>query len=296
MKNFIIKSLLFLLSWILFFWLFFIFVDGGDDPFYSRFTTKKQSSLIIGDSRSAQGILPSILNEKFENISIYNYSFSNDRSPFGKIYLESIKRKLDRTDGNGIFLISVTPYSICSRLEDPNKESIFRENNLELSNKFVTLRPNFPFLLKFYNKRFYNIFRKSNDLFLHSDGWLEVTVPMDSLSVIQRTKMKLDLKNKTKSKWNFSSVRLDYLSKTIDYLNNYGTVYLVRLPIDPEMRKIENQILPNFEKIINSLSFKKNIRYLSLLENDNQFLYTDGNHLYSESAKIVTQIIAEWIN
>ena len=40
-----------------------VFGNGKIDGFYLRFTTPKQHSLVIGNSRAAQGIVPSVVNE-----------------------------------------------------------------------------------------------------------------------------------------------------------------------------------------------------------------------------------------
>ena len=96
MKRFLKEITLFfivLLSFIFFY--FRINADGFTDPFYLRFTTKKQKNLILGSSRAAQGIQPQTL-KSITNNKFYNFSFSNLHSPYGSTYFNAIKNKIDR--------------------------------------------------------------------------------------------------------------------------------------------------------------------------------------------------------
>ena len=218
-------------------------VDGYDDPFYLRFTSSKQSSLILGSSRSAQGIRPDALNTILNRNDIYNYSFTNFHSPFGKVYFESIKNKLDHNSVNGIFIISVSPYSISNKEGVDLNNYQFREEKSILNDTPVNKYPNFNYLLKHYDRQYYTIFLKNEKMRLHKDGWLEINIPMDYNAVKNRTEKKIAFKAKDIQKWKFSSYRLDFLSKTINYLKKYGKVFLVRVPIAQGMQNIENIII-----------------------------------------------------
>lgn len=94
MIKFIVKTLSFsLVISILFLWICSN-ADGYTDPFYMRFTTSKQNSLILGTSRAAQGLQPKFFDSILKE-TILNYSFTVAHSPFGKTYLRSIKKKMD---------------------------------------------------------------------------------------------------------------------------------------------------------------------------------------------------------
>ena len=69
------------------------YAGGNTDSFYKRFTSPRQSNLILGNSRSAQGILPHYM-KSFNGEPFYNYSFTIFDSPFGDSYLSSVKNKL----------------------------------------------------------------------------------------------------------------------------------------------------------------------------------------------------------
>ena len=43
----------------------------------------------------------------------------------------------------------------------------------------------------------------------------------------------------------FSNYRYNYLEKTINFLKIHGDVFLIRMPIDDNLYKLENTIFPN---------------------------------------------------
>ncbi|HEY9115147.1 MAG TPA: hypothetical protein VIN10_10640, partial [Bacteroidales bacterium] len=177
----------------------FAFADGKSDAFYLKFTTPRQHAFILGTSKSAQGLQPEIFNEIIypENEShFYNYSFSVADSPYGPVYLESIKRKLDPSTKNGIFVLTVDPWSISSMKEDTANGVYFGEEKGVLSNlRCVSMNPNIFYFLNSYQSSYFQIILNSKTQkreFLKKDGWLEIRVPMDSASVLERTNVKLD--------------------------------------------------------------------------------------------------------
>ncbi len=270
--------------------------DGRTDPFYMRFTTPPKDNLILGTSRSAQGLLPSefsaILGKEF-----FNYSFTIAHSPFGPVYLNSIKRKLNPDVKDGIFIITVDPWSISNNQEDPNDSLKFSENTLALANvKNVNIYPNFEYLFKQFKGEYYKIITSpEKNGFLHDDGWYEVSVPMDSVAMTKRLKNKVNnYKRENLPGRQLSTVRLDYLLKTIEFLNIHGDVYLVRLPVSTPIFQIEEQFMANFDDIITP-AIQASSGYLDLTVENDLYEYTDGNHLWKESGKKVSVKIASWI-
>ncbi|EPR66228.1 hypothetical protein [Cyclobacterium qasimii] len=270
--------------------------NGWTDPFYIRFTTPKQQSLIIGTSRAAQGLQPQIFQQLL-NRDINNFAFTIAHSPFGKVYYESIKRKHNKKDG-GLFIVTVDPWSISSWCESPNDLGQFRENQLCLNKTHVVdSNPNFFYLFDNLPGKYSNIFIniKSN-MYLHKDGWLEVyNIKMDSATVKRRVSQKVKTyRNGYLPKTKFSSVRLEYLKKTITYLKEYGSVYVVRLPIHKNIMEIEKELMPDFDLTI-SEAIDLSDGYLDMTPQNDLYNYTDGNHLYSQSGEKVSMIIANWI-
>jgi hypothetical protein len=272
--------------------------DGKTDPFYKRFTTDRQCSLILGTSRAAQSLLPEIFNSELNKVDFFNYSFTLGHSPYGPTYLKSIKKKLDHNSHDGVFIIAVDPWSISSKTVDPNDSLGFREVERILGKtSLVNYHPNFEYLINSYNSQYLDILIGGSDkMILHEDGWLEVTVDMDSDKVAERIKNKINnYNNQNLLAYHYSSYRYDYLGKTISYLKNYGKVYLVRLPIHPKMFEIEKLLLNDFDYRMNMLSETHKIPYFNLTNKNSQFQYTDGNHLYKESGKEVSRLISALI-
>ena len=92
MNRFIVHALVYIILTAVMVWM--LCLSGGPytDPFYLRFTTPQKKSLVIGTSRAAQGIVPSvmtsILNKKGWGEDLYNYSFTIMSSAYGEPYLK----------------------------------------------------------------------------------------------------------------------------------------------------------------------------------------------------------------
>jgi len=307
MKKFLIKIFLFLSLFALLYIAIFSMADGNTDPYYLRFTTAKQSSLILGTSRAAQGIQPETINHELERSDLFNYSFTVGNSSYGPAYKESVKKKLDTTSDVGIFILAVDPWSISSRSLEPENSDTFFENELFINQmRFVNMNPNIEYLIFEYQGSYFRLLinaakkaagRKNiNPVKLNKDGWLDIDISMDSLSVHRRTQNKFEeYREQNLPNYTPSSTRLRYLRETIEYLNGFGNVYLVRLPIPSEMLEIENELYPNFDSQLKSLSHITKAPYLSFAEHGDSYTYTDGNHLYKTSAETVSRKIANWI-
>lgn len=298
MKKFLIEVAIFLVLALGSFFIVFTLADGSSDPFYIRFTTRKQHSLILGTSRAAQGIHPDILEEVLPGKSFFNFSFTITSSPYGPLYLKSIRNKLDPETRNGIFILSVDPWSISSNSKLPNDTTGFKEKWHFLSlSPWVNLNPNIPYLVNFFGKPYYTLLWKENtSMFLHNNGWLEVSIGMDSSSIRKNIDRKIKIYKKNNlPNFKYSEVRFEYLIKTIVFLKQHGDVYMVRLPVHPRMMEIDNQLVPDFNEKMNLISKTTTTPYLDLTGLNDSLIYTDGNHIYKESGKIITRRIGNWI-
>lgn len=295
MKSFCIKTTWLSTLMLLLVWLTLIQADGYADPFYLRFTTPKQSSLIVGTSRAAQGIIPSVIDSILGRNDLFNFSMTVSHSPFGPKYLKSISKKLNEETTDGIFIVSVSPWAISSVCKDPNDTLAFRENSLPFSTlSNVNQNPNFEYLLKSYSNPYYHLWHfGTSHMFLHDDGWLEVTV--DSKFDNVRTQRKIEHYKKIVKKNHPSELRLSYLRKTIEKLNQHGQVYIVRLPICREMMDIENQYMPQFESQITDLESDLHTPYFNLTTLPFPVSFTDGNHLEKHSGRTVSAELADRI-
>jgi len=295
LKKFLLHSALFLTLVLGSMVYVFYQADGYTDPFYARFTSPKQSSLIIGTSKAAQGIRPNVLNKTLPD-SIYNFAFTIAHSPYGPAYLNGIKRKISKETSDGIFILAVDPWSIADAHADPNDENQFDENKSFLNRlQTISSQPNIPYLVSYYRNSFAKIFDRDTVAFLHDDGWLEINTRMDPKIIEIRIQNKVESLKERKTRYQLSETRLSYLNKTIAYLQERGSVYMVTLPIHPELTELEAAIIPNFKDLMYKLSRETGAPFLDLSQENQDYIYTDGMHLYKDSATEVSRKIASWI-
>lgn len=267
--------------------------DGRSDEFYLRLASPAQSSLILGTSKAAQGVHPKVLKNILGK-NIYNYSFTIAHSAYGPAYLRSITNKLDSSSTDGIFIITVDPWSISEDKKFLDQHEGFSEDDKFINLECVTCYPNYSYLIKYYQKSYYHLLLVNQSSHLHDDGWLEIKVPMDS--TVRAVRRKVSVKKYSSSfgkEYKLSPIRLEYLGKTIKFLQNYGRVYLVRLPVHQEIFKIEDDFIQNFNKVIAD-NFPL-IKYLDFSPERYKFKYVDGIHLDVKSGDIVSTEIAEWV-
>jgi len=297
MRRFLIQVVLFSVVLLVSFCLILTMANGYTDPFYLRFTTPQQENLIIGTSRAAQGVNPALLEKVFDK-KIYNYAFTVDHSPFGETYLNSIKNKIKKGDKPGTFIVAVDPWSISSKIKNPNDSTSFREVDLCLGNtQNVNSNPNLLYLIKNLGGKYHTVLtQRTGPCLLHENGWLDVSIGMDSLSMNDRIDSKVKIyRENNLPRYKYSSVRFRYLKETIKFLKGYGKVYLVRLPIHPKIMAIENELMPDFNEKIKSIVHMSE-GYYDMTDLNEKFLYTDGNHLHKTSGAEVSTKIANWMS
>jgi len=285
MKKFLLKCLVFFSIVIGIITFVLIFYGGNVDYFYEKFTTPKSKALVLGDSRSLQAIQPRVLNEYFKNsdleLPMLNYSFTLKQIAYGKPYTESIKRKLDTTAKNGLFIVTVHPFTLSNRSgNDEEEQGIFFEADMPPHNmEYVDVNPNYEYLYKNFNYfHFRGIFRKSSKT--HKDGWLEEkNLPTDKKVLDKWTVKGIKSYDGMAKKWKKSSIRLTYLEELINYLKDYGTVFMVRLPVDNEVLKIEDRYWNNFNKDMIGISKRSKVNYINFSVTENQFKTYDGVHI-----------------
>ncbi len=312
MQKFLFNSSIIFIFIFLLHLMFSFFSDGTTDNFYLRLTSKKQNSMILGTSRSAQGIHSNIIDTVLKNkYEIYNFSFSVNNSSYGKVYYNAINSKINKKITDGTFILTVDPWSTSSKI---GTDTTTLDCNSILKNlNNYNVYPNYYYLLNHYNKGWGSILLKkieykillnksnSNNFngsftFLQNDGLLRVYTNMDSVYVKNNTTRKINYYKNYMSKNIFSKFRYNYLDKTITLLKMHGDVFLVRMPIDDNLYEIENSMFPNFNNQINILAKKHNLKYLNYTNFNNKFRYTDGNHLYYTDAIKFSNILANDIN
>ena len=276
--------------------------NGKSDPYYLRFTTPRQKSMIFGSSRAAQGIVPEIINKNILNENIFNYAFTLSNSPYGETYFNAIKAKLDTSLKKSIFILEVSPMALSYNYKKNPEQNpkLFREKDKFLDRLiFFNANPNMDYIIRCYNGNYANIFINNVidiPMELKTDGWLEVNVPMDKKSIKERTIAKIRETKMKISPLKYSQVREKCLVETIDYLNSFGHVFLVRLPAGKEICQMEIKQYSQFDERMNGIVTKLGISYINIFEQSGEFITTDGNHLWKNDAKTVTKIITDSIN
>jgi hypothetical protein len=274
----------------------FLLENGRSEPFYLRFTSPKQNSLVLGNSKAAQGIIPDIINGELGRgilSNLYNYSFTINNSPYGPAYLNSIRKKLLTKGENHLFLVTVDPWSLSSNIYDPNNSNLFIENERFMGKLFsVDSSPNIQYLLLWFESQYFEILLsrivKVHSI-LHEDGWYETGEspnPETSLNFM------IDFYNKLLQESDMSQLRYEYLKETIDFLSHYGVVVLVRMPLHSSILRIENKLDPEFDLKMQALSKSFDIPYYNFSKIKNEFDFKDGIHLNKESAERFSKILA----
>lgn len=294
----VIKICLFGLSIIISFYFILLLENGNSDFYYTKLTGERQASLIIGNSKAAQGIVPDILNSNFnfkDEIRFFNYAFTSIISPYGESYLSSIKAKIDYTKKNN-FIVCVDVWSLIEEKEKPNQ---FIETKGFLSNvKNVNVTPNFEYLLNYYDKQFYEIILRRFDpsyFKLHKSGWLEIDISIDSISQRKRLDERVMFLRNQMKYFEFSEKRYNSLIETLKFLKENGDVFLVKIPSKKEVSYFENLMAPNLDEKFIDLSIKYSLPYFNVDSLSSKFIYTDGLHLYKDSSKEFSQILSIWL-
>ena len=273
---------------------------GNIDYFYVKFTSPKAKSMIIGDSRSFQGVQPTVINSYFKNsdldLPMFNYSFTIAQALIGPLYNQSILKKIDKTSNNGVFIISVTPEMFTEHKGYDSTSGIYREEGQPPHNmNFVDVNPNFEYLVK--NASFFHfrsLFRQNS--VVHKDGWLEeLNLPTNEITFKSWENNQVELFLKDAKISTLSEVRFKSLEELIEILKSYGQVFIIRMPISERFQELENEYFPEFELKIDAITAKVGVPYFNF-NNYNINLETyDGHHLNKNGGKKFTGILCDSI-
>ena len=162
--------------------------------------------------------------------------------------------------------------------------------------KFVALSPNFEYLIKNFDYfHFRGIIRKSSKT--HKDGWLEETnLPSDKTILDGWKKNQIKLYQGFLNNWEKSSIRLNSLKELIKELKNYGSVFIVRLPVDSELLAIENNYWKKFNDDMNNIAKVNNVSYINFNTSENKFKTYDGIHIDKFAGVKFTKLLCDSIS
>ncbi|MEX2567499.1 MAG: hypothetical protein WD431_16255 [Cyclobacteriaceae bacterium] len=81
----------------------------------------------------------------------------------------------------------------------------------------------------------------------------------------------------------FSDVRYQFIEATVRYLKGKGKVILIRMPVHQDIYQNEQELIPDFDKRIETVAKKLEVRYLNFSV-DQGWEFKDGAHLKKSSA------------
>ncbi|AMR29055.1 hypothetical protein A0257_19420 [Hymenobacter psoromatis] len=271
------------------------------DAFYARFTAAPAASLVLGTSRAAQAVLPGVLRARLGGRYAgpwLNYAFTLYQSPYGPAYVASIRRKLAPGTRNGLFVLTVDPWSLSvARPTGAYKSVAFPENQLMIGQlRNVNQNPNFGYLTHYLNFPLYRAFLHDTATTverLHPDGWLEIALP-SPLTTPARTRQReterLATYRQLATTSQPSAARLASLRQLITFLKPHGRVVLVRVPTGRAMTAIETTYQPDFDQLMRQTGGSLGVPYLNYA--GQPYLTTDGNHLWRGAAREFSQRLA----
>lgn len=274
--------------------------DGTTDEYYLRFTTGKQRSMILGGSRAAQGLDPSVFNDRmyagtFDG-PMYGFAFTMAHSPYGATYLHAIEEKLDTSSHNGLFILQVDPWL----LSDPGDTTANTEADRTLGPQWSwNAYPNYEYLTRYWDRGWgalshWPMGDPDTTSMVMPDGRLSVNVDMDPATVQRRTENKVrTYRDEYLPGRTLSPERLEYLSKTIALLKPHGTVVLVRLPVCAEIAAMEDSFAPDMQARLNDLASTTGAAFADL--DTMAVTFTDGNHLDEASGLRMTEALRKAI-
>jgi len=296
MRGFLIKTSIALLLALAAHLVAGLFADGRTDDYYLRFTGDRRPSLILGTSRAAQGLRPDVIAALLQGSGpydpLFNFAFTIAHSPYGPTYAHAVEAKLRKYGDDGMFLVTVDPWSLSNQVDKQGRMGPMREGGRKLVEQWTyTGTPNYEYLLRHTRAGWGSLIggpQHDPDTLgiLHEDGWLEIRARLDSAVVRARTARKVrHYAVQVLPRNRPSGERLASLEEIVDLLHVHGTVYLVRLPVCDAIAELEDQLWPTFNERMEQVAEKHGIQYWDFLPDRDRYTYTDGNHLDTASSR-----------
>ncbi len=312
MRNFLKRIIVFFAPLILVFGIFIAIVllcfDSKIDSSYSKISRKHPEGLIIGTSRAAQALEPSVFGD------VYNFAFTQAYSPFDSSYFELIKRfhpisvnrnVLNKSDNFSVkqdlklHLICVDAWSLSSFPGDKYERmntSFVNETEPGWIDGY-----NFEYLFKHMPTKWSEVIENCiSSNFVNPSGRFVVSFTFDQMQDnFNRSFPEKMIYNKKKEIYRFgsmSNIRLYFLKKTISYLKQDGKIVLVQLPVHRELAALEDKFAPNFDSLIKKVAQKEGIQFINLKSFHDSVHYTDGGHIWNGDALKISQMVKRRIN
>ncbi len=272
---------------------------GYVDKYYPKFT-QEAGSLIIGLSRAQYGLVPVVFENTFPEKAqpVVNFAFELYQSPYGEILLEDLKHKIKAKTNNGIFILEVSPASFLKPLK-VSENMIYDLDSESILGKMedVTSHPNYEYLRKCYGSALYKgVFRMKpfGNITVHDDGWVAFADHYDFYKVTDKMTQEwktqtLDTYRKVVALQKKSPSRIQSFIKTIQFLKDHGTVYVVRMPVAKEILDFEKASWNDFSSEMDAIARKCQVPFFDYSKSHTDYKFYDGSHLFDTSAEIFTE-------
>ncbi len=297
MKKFLLKTALYGLIISVITTVILTFFGGYVDYFYPKFTAPPQASLILGDSRSFQGIQPHIIGQELNNFpEPLNFSFTFKQIAYGDLYTQSVKRKLDDDSKNGLFILSVHPWLLAEREDDNIPEGKFFEAGMPPHNmQFASMNPNVEYFFRNQEYFHFKAIVKRNSI-VHDNGWLEeFNLTSDTLTLNRWRRTQDSVYQNLARRWKPSDYREQKLSELVGYLAQRGKVILLRMPVGEEIFASENKFWPGFNSDMARIAKANGATYINYTGKPLPYRLYDGLHLDKESGARFTKSLCDSI-
>jgi len=256
------------------------------DKFYHKFQYSA-SSMILGGSRALFGLDPECINKtNWINGPLLNFSFTIATSPYGEIYYNAILKKLSGNNKQGIFILEVNPVGISTK-KLSNK---LPETELVLGRlKVFNMNRNVDYILENSGHPLYQFLMnkkagEDDGEIPHASGWLESLGKFDSAKSKQNISKGVISYTKVFSESVVSEDRLFWLEKIIEKLSENGHVFLIRMPISPEMKQMEDAYCPDFNNLMQQRASSYKADFLDF-SGETNYTFKDVHHMTTESAE-----------
>ena len=314
MGKFLKNTLIFSIIVLFIHLIFALSANAYIDDYYGKLSNGHKNSLVIGTSRALQGIIPTTVDStlQLKERKLYNFAFTLSSSPFGKVYFDAITKKISQESTDNYCIIAIDPWSLSEKMSFKSTATFDSLSALYELND-VCSNPNFEYLYSKYPNGWGNLVLKRLETYLllknarklnksvsgsfsyvNNDGHLKVYTSLDDKFVAKKEINKLKVYREIADSSLISAYRLDYLLKTINLLKKQGKVYLVRLPVPNKMLQLEEKYAPNFNTLITEATARSD-GYFDITNFNNNYKFTDGNHLEKSSSKLVSIEIGKWI-
>ena len=288
MKRFLLLTLSMSATCLLLLAVYFVLLPVGRiGDVYPRIVTPQQQSLVLGTSRAAQAINPTILDSALAGIyapGIYNFSFHIDLSTYNEQYARAIRLKLAPSDGRrNWFILTVDPWALKADLEETS----------DLQLRSVSRSPNLEYLFKHFRRNWLSPL--PTHCFISERGRTEVDYkPHNERDRQRHIAQKLTTYEQMVRKYSYSPASESVLDSLIADLLARGDIYLIRIPASKHILQIENRVCPDFNERMTRLARRRNVPYLDF-SSDTTFMTNDGNHLIQSEGDRFSRLLARTI-